>query len=189
MLTLVRAWGAFLAVAGALAIASPAAAADTVGEGLVITDPAAATETAPPPPVADSGAEQADSPPAGAVDPGAPPPPDASGRRGELHVLTSRATSSTPPPARPAGAPASRAATLPFTGVDAGAVALLGLALLAAGTGVRAWALHPEGPKSEPIKDAGAEGVLQHVERPEDDEWRRFAGPSGLLAVLRQPVQ
>jgi hypothetical protein len=137
MLTCVRAWGAFLAVVGALAIASPAAAADTVGEGLVITDPAAATETAPPP-VADSGAEQPDAPPADAGDPGPPPPPDASGRRGELHVLTTRATSSSAPTARPAATPTARAATLPFTGVDAGAVALVGLALLAAGSGLLA---------------------------------------------------
>jgi hypothetical protein len=112
----------------------------TVGPGQVITDPSAETEPAPP--VADDGFVSDD-----------PPPPDASGRRGEVHVLDSASTSSAPSatPAAPARAavtparrvaarpaPTGRAGTLPFTGVDAGALALIGVALLACGSGLLA---------------------------------------------------
>jgi hypothetical protein len=89
-----------------------------------------------------------------AVDDGTPtpePPPDASGRRGEIHVLDSKATSSPArapavraPAAAPAPTPARARQTLPFTGVNAGLVALLGLALVAAGTRLRAAVRQPQ---------------------------------------------
>jgi hypothetical protein len=122
-------------------LAGPALADDaTVGPGQVITDPSAETEPPPEPPVAADGQVSAD-----------PPPPDASGRRGEVHVLDSASTSSAPSatpaaPARAAVTPARAATagrptatgTLPFTGVNAGALALIGVALLACGSGLLA---------------------------------------------------
>jgi hypothetical protein len=129
------------ALLSSFVLAGPALADDaTVGPGQVITDPSAETEPAPP--VVDDGYVSDD-----------PPPPDASGRRGEVHVLDSASTSGAPSatpaaPARaavtPAGAAAARpaatgrAGTLPFTGVDAGALALIGVALLACGSGLLA---------------------------------------------------
>jgi hypothetical protein len=128
------------ALLSSFVLAGPALADDaTVGPGQVITDPSAETEPAPP--VADDGYVSDD-----------PPPPDASGRRGEVHVLDSASTSSAPSatpaaPARAAVTPAGtttrraatrRAGTLPFTGVDAGALALIGAALLACGSGLLA---------------------------------------------------
>ena len=124
------------ALLASVALAGPAFA-QTVGEGQVVTDPAAETEQVPPDttdvPAADDGAPQPE------------PPPDASGRRGEIHVLDATAsTSPAPSPPAPAQAPTpatspapvATAAQLPFTGVDAGALALIGLALLAGGTGL-----------------------------------------------------
>src|SRR3954452_10851134 len=120
-----------------LLFAAPAMAASdpdaTVGQGQVITDIATEVE---PPPGEDDGT---DIPPA--ADDGTPAPepePDATGRRGEIHVLdsatssspTTAATTPTPSPAAvPApvqaaatpAQPAARAAsakTLPFTGVN-----------------------------------------------------------------------
>jgi hypothetical protein len=125
------------ALSSSFVLAGPALADDpTVGPGQVITDPSAEVE--PEPPVADEGHVSDD-----------PPPPDASGRRGEVHVLDSASTSSAPSatPAAPASAavtPARATAhpaatgTLPFTGVDAGALALIGVALLAGGSGLLA---------------------------------------------------
>ena len=125
-----------------LVMAAPAMAqepAATVGAGQVVTDQAAQTETE-----TDSGVPYADD-----GQPAPEPAPDASGRRGEIHVLdattSSRAPSkaAVPAPARAAAAPAQQArpaatTTLPFTGIDAGALALIGLALLAAGSGLLA---------------------------------------------------
>jgi hypothetical protein len=125
------------ALLSSFVLAGPALADDaTVGPGQVITDPSAETEPAPP--VADDGYVSDD-----------PPPPDASGRRGEVHVLDSASTSSAPAatPAAPASAAVTpaRAArrggttgTLPFTGIDAGPLALIGLTLLACGSGLLA---------------------------------------------------
>lgn len=139
---------ASLASAFTFAFAAPAMAQDEapVGQGQVITDIATEVE---PPPGEDDGT---DIPPA--VDDGTPAPepePDATGRRGEIHVLDSATSSSpapspsptaavappspspaavTPEPAAPRGATAK---TLPFTGVDPTPLALAGLALLAAG--------------------------------------------------------
>jgi hypothetical protein len=135
----VRCLGALIAaLLSSFVLAGPALADDPiVGPGQVITDPSAETEPAPP--VADDGYVSDD-----------PPPPDASGRRGEVHVLDSASTSSAPSatpaaPARAAVTPARSAAarpaatgTLPFTGVDAGALALIGVALLACGSGLLA---------------------------------------------------
>jgi cytoskeletal protein RodZ len=138
-----------------LVFAAPALAQEpqpdaTVGQGQVITDIATEVE---PPPGEDDGT---DIPPA--VDDGTPAPepqPDATGRRGEIHVLDS-ATSSSPTSAAPAATPspaavpdpapaaatparsAATAKTLPFTGVDAAPLALIGLALVAAGAGLLA---------------------------------------------------
>jgi hypothetical protein len=135
----VRCLGVLIAaLLSSLVLTGPALADDaTVGPGQVITDPSAETE--PDPPVADDGYVSDD-----------PPPPDASGRRGEVHVLDSASTSSAPSatPAAPASAavtparatvrPASTTRTLPFTGVNAGALALIGFALLAGGSGLLA---------------------------------------------------
>jgi hypothetical protein len=112
----------------------------TVGPGQVITDPAGATE---PPattdvPVATDGVAQE-------LRTGQP-------KRGEVHVLGTGATASSAPPAAAlppaqtsraaAAAPARRVTAsrriLPFTGVDAGVLALVGLGLLAAGSGLLA---------------------------------------------------
>jgi hypothetical protein len=139
------------ALLASLAITGPAAADDpptavTVGEGQVITDPASETEPAD---AVDTSNDGSDVPAADDGEPGPKPPPDASGRSGELHVLGSGATAYSAPPAAAAApaaasapAPAIRTAvarrrgTLPFTGVDAGALALVGLALLVAGSGL-----------------------------------------------------
>jgi hypothetical protein len=110
----------------ALALAGPAAAAPgdpVVGEGIVVTDPAGETE---PPEVDEEPEPVSDDVPA--------PEPDASGKRGELHVLGAETSSSPAPAAAPAAAPAD---TLPFTGLDAWVLALAGSALLAAGLLVR----------------------------------------------------
>jgi hypothetical protein len=133
--------------------AAPAMAQDgtAVGEGQVITDIATETE---PPPGEDDGT---DIPPVDDGTPAAEPPePDASGRRGEVHVLDSATESdapatpapapSTSPPATAAASPAAAPArpvaasakNLPFTGVDAGPLVLIGLALLGAGGGLLA---------------------------------------------------
>jgi hypothetical protein len=126
-----------------LAFAAPAMAqAPVVGEPQVIDDQASETEPAPPEPDAtfeDDGSETT------AVDDGTPapePPPDASGRRGEIHVLDATSTSSpapaaSKPPAATAARTAAPARTLPFTGPDAGVLALLGLCLVAAGSALR----------------------------------------------------
>ena len=139
----------------ALAFAAPAMAQDgTVGQGQVITDIATETE---PPPGEDDGS---DIPPVDDGQPAAEPPePDASGRRGEVHVLDSATESEAPATPAPAAvvpstvtpatvaassAPitarphAATAKTLPFTGIDAGALGLVGLALLGSGAGLLA---------------------------------------------------
>src|SRR3954466_8586434 len=131
--------------------AAPTLAQDEapVGEGQVITDIATEIE---PPPGEDDGT---DIPPVDDGTPAPAPEPDASGRRGEVPVLDSAQSSSPTPsaatpspatvpepvraaaiPARPATA--APAKTLPFTGVNAGVLALIGLALLAAGSGLLA---------------------------------------------------
>jgi hypothetical protein len=120
----------------------PAPPDSTVGPGQVVTDPASETEPAPPAdvPAATDGVAQelpADQP-----------------KRGEVHVLGTGATASSPAPAAaaaPAQTPQAAAATataarpvsasrrtLPFTGVDAGVLVLVGLGLLAAGSGLLA---------------------------------------------------
>jgi hypothetical protein len=129
-----------VALLSSFVLAGSALADDaTIGPGQVITDPSAETEPAPP--VATDGQVSED-----------PPPPDASGRRGEVHVLDGASTSSAPSttpaaPVRAAATPAAAATrpaatasarTLPFTGVDAGALALVGVALLACGSGLLA---------------------------------------------------
>jgi hypothetical protein len=114
-----------------------------VGEPQVITDQANETEPASGVTFEDDGSEIT------AVDDGTPapePPPDASGRRGEIHVLDSTAASSPQPAATPRATATARAAApareLPFTGVNAGLVALLGLALVAAGTRLQSLLRH-----------------------------------------------
>jgi hypothetical protein len=136
----VRLTAAFAAIAATLALASPAAAApdDPVGPGQVITDPASETEPTP-----DDVAVVEDT--SGTVTEELADEPGT--KRGELHVLgtgrkeSSPVASSAPAAATQAPAPAPRASatkTLPFTGVDAGAIALIGLGLLAAGSGLLA---------------------------------------------------
>jgi hypothetical protein len=130
------------ALMASLVLAGPAMADDTtaVGQGQVITDQA--TETEPAPAV---GGDGSDVPYADDGTPAPEPAPDASGRRGEIHVLGSTTSSNAPPVSAPApaSAPAAAAAaptaakTLPFTGVNAGALALIGLALLGSGVLVR----------------------------------------------------
>jgi hypothetical protein len=144
----------FLAVLiASLVFAAPALAQDdaTVGDGQVITDMATEVE---PPPGEDDGT---DIPPVDDGTPAREPEPDATGRRGEIHVLDSATSSSpaTPSAATPraysqaaapaaatttpaAARPTGTAKTLPFTGVDAAPLALIGLALLAAGAGLLA---------------------------------------------------
>jgi len=132
--------------------AAPALAQDEapVGEGHVITE--IATEVEPPPGEDDA----TDIPPVDDGTPASEPEPDASGRRGEIHVLDSATSSSptaaattptpspapVPAPARAAATPAqpatATAKTLPFTGVNAWALALIGATMLAAGYGLRA---------------------------------------------------
>jgi hypothetical protein len=118
-----------LAVVVCLAFAAPAMAQEpTVGEPQVITDQA--TETEPDVTLEDEGSEL------NAVDDGTPAPepePDASGRRGEIHVLDAKSSSS-PAAAAPTATPAR---TLPFTGPHAAVLALVGLVLLAAGSALR----------------------------------------------------
>lgn len=144
-----RCLGALIAaLLSSFVLTGPALADDgTVGTGQVITDPSAETEPAP-------AADDTDDPDVPVADDGEvvveePPPPDASGRRGEVHVLDSAAESSAPaaapaPAATPSAAAAAparagrRTGTLPFTGVDAGALLLVGLALLAGGSGLLA---------------------------------------------------
>ncbi len=110
----------------------PADPSAPLGPGAVITDDAGQTEPAP-------------VPSDGAVDPSPP-------KRGEVHVLDTATASSPPPPAAntsavPAAAAAPVAtprrttaaparATLPFTGVNAGLIALIGAAMLATGLAV-----------------------------------------------------
>jgi hypothetical protein len=129
-----------IALLAFLLLAAPAMAqepAPTVGSGQVVTDPG--SETEPPAAGQDDGSDIP------AVDDGTPQPepaPDASGRRGEVHVLDSarsRHAQSPSPAAVPAqshaaAAPGRPAATtLPFTGVNAGLLALIGAALLGTG--------------------------------------------------------
>jgi hypothetical protein len=134
-----------------LAFAGPAAA-DTVGEPQVVTDQASNTEPAPAPETDAAPQPQPQPAPADdgsdvpAADDGPPlpePPPDASGRRGEIHVLDATTQSAPTAPAPAPAAPTARSSTaaapeLPFTGPHAGALALIGLALLAAGSGLLA---------------------------------------------------
>jgi hypothetical protein len=89
-----------------------------IGDGQVVTDPAAEVDG---PTMPDDGDRPADKP-----------------KRGEQHVLGEVATASSPAPvAQPATsspAPAATAVkTLPFTGVDARPLALMGVALLLTG--------------------------------------------------------
>jgi hypothetical protein len=114
-----------------------ALAADTVGPGQVITDPAAETEQ---PPAATAGTPQAASahppkPHAQRATP--PPPPTATLRTTPASVAPARAGPATSA-VRPTAAARSRRASLPFTGVNAGVLALVGLGLLAAGSGLLA---------------------------------------------------
>jgi hypothetical protein len=129
MLVVVKRVAGIVLVVLALLPAS-ALAQGTVGPGQVITDPAAETEQ---PPAATGGVPQAAS-----ARPARPAKPQ---RR---HVTRAPAAAPSAPAAsaptssaRPATA-STRRATLPFTGVDAGALALAGLALLAAGSGLLA---------------------------------------------------
>jgi hypothetical protein len=114
----------------------------TVGPGQVITEPAEEVQPA-------AGGDDASGPEdvplaadGDAVDPSPDPP-----KRGELHVLGTGASSSNPAPVAAASTSAPRAAasagpaTLPFTGVNAGLLALAGATLLAAGLLVRRSAL------------------------------------------------
>jgi hypothetical protein len=126
-----------LGVIVCLAFASPAMAQEPpVGGPQVITDQA--TETEPDVTFEDDGSELA---PADDGTPAPEPEPDASGRRGEIHVLdaTSASSPATPASSAAAAAPAPAAAprTLPFTGPHAGVLALLGLAFVAAGSALR----------------------------------------------------
>jgi hypothetical protein len=110
----------------------------TVGPGQVITDPAGQTEPAATTDVPAATAGVAQELPANQA------------KRGEVHVLGGATASSTPPAATPPAAQTPQAAaapartvsagrkTLPFTGVDAGVLALVGLGLLAAGSGLLA---------------------------------------------------
>ena len=146
----VRLTAALAAIAATLATAAPAMADDppsdttVVGPGQVITDPASETEPTPPP---EDVAEVEDT--SGTVteelDPGPTPP-----KRGEIHVLGTGKTASSPPaPAAASSAPQaaprataagtgrSGAKTLPFTGVNAGLLALCGAVLLGSGLLVR----------------------------------------------------
>jgi hypothetical protein len=123
---------ALLAFIAALLVATPAYAqvaeeGQVVGEGQVITDMATEVE---PPPGEDDGT---DIPPVDDGTPAPEPEPDASGRRGEIHVLDARSSTSSPAAAPSAAAVSRRPATLPFTGVDALPLTLIGLALLASG--------------------------------------------------------
>jgi hypothetical protein len=132
-----------LALALPLAFAAPAMAQEpVVGEPQVVTDQATETEAAP----ADAVTLEDDGSDITAVDDGTPAPepaPDASGRRGDIHVLDATSTSSrpaaasTPAAAATPAAAGARARTLPFTGVNGGLLALVGLALLAAGAALR----------------------------------------------------
>jgi hypothetical protein len=128
------------AIVASLVLAAPAMAQEpAVGAPQVITDQASDTEPAPEP----GATYESDGSDIPAVDDGTPapePPPDASGRRGEIHVLDSTATSpSTPAAQAPAATHTATAAPqLPFTGPHAVVMALLGLALLAAGSGLLA---------------------------------------------------
>ncbi|MEA2248235.1 MAG: hypothetical protein QOH46_2764 [Solirubrobacteraceae bacterium] len=126
---------AALLIAGLLLFASPASA-QTVGEGNVITDQASETESDVP--YADDG------------QPAPEPEPDASGRRGEIHVLDAAASASSSPAATPSPAAVHRPATLPFTGIDAAPLALIGLALLASGWALRLLSLR--GPRTRPYR-------------------------------------
>jgi hypothetical protein len=98
----------------------------TVGSGQVITDPAAQVDgpTAP-----DDGDRPADQP-----------------KKGEQHVLGDSATASSPKPSsvptsasaptaapQPAAAAAASPKTLPFTGIDAGPLVLMGVLMLGSG--------------------------------------------------------
>jgi hypothetical protein len=102
----------------------------SAGPGTVITDPADETEPA----EEDDPAE----PQAASGDDDAEDPPPTQTKRGELHVLGTTASSK---PAAVTAQPHTSAAatpdTLPFTGINAGVLALLGAALLAAGVIVR----------------------------------------------------
>jgi hypothetical protein len=126
------------AIALSLVFAAPAMAQEpAVGEPQVVTDQASETEPAGGVTLEDDGSEIT---PADDGTPAPEPAPDASGRRGEIHVLDATSTSSPAPAASTpaAAAPAARPArTLPFTGVNAGLLAALGLALLAAGVALR----------------------------------------------------
>jgi hypothetical protein len=88
----------------------------TIGDGQVVTDPAAEVDgpTAP---------DDGDRPAAAAP------------KRGELHVLGNSASATSAPrataTARPAAAPSAK--TLPFTGIDAGPLALMGVLMLGTG--------------------------------------------------------
>jgi hypothetical protein len=132
---------------------------DTVGPGQVHTDPASEVEA----PdegdglTDDEAREEAGEDEPVASDEGqaqdeAQEPSDApgSGKRGEIHVLggaqssgggesggDSSAAAGSPASEPAAGRTATGRRTLPFTGVDAGPLAALGLALLAAGMGLR----------------------------------------------------
>jgi hypothetical protein len=130
-----------LGIVLSLAFAAPATAQDAaVGEPSVITDPATETEPTP----TESTFEDDGSSDVTAVDDGTPAPEpeaDASGRRGEIHVLDATSSSS-PAPASPAASARAPAGTLPFTGPHAAVLALVGLALLATGARLRS-ALRP----------------------------------------------
>lgn len=140
-----------LVLLASLLFAAPAMAQDVpeVGQGQVITDIATEVE---PPAGEDDGS---DIPPVDDGQPAAEPEPDASGRRGEVHVLDSATQSDAPAAPAPTATPAAAQPTatapvravrrsrggsgsLPFTGVDAGPILLIGLALLGAGSGLLA---------------------------------------------------
>jgi hypothetical protein len=126
----------YLALAGivaSFAFAAPALAQEpVVGAPTVIDDQATETEPAPDSVLEDDGS---DIPYADDGAPAPEPPPDASGRRGEIHVLDATSASAPAPAAAPATTAPAR--TLPFTGPHAGILALVGLALVAAGVALR----------------------------------------------------
>lgn len=130
-------------IIASLVFATPAMAQEPgVGAPQVITDQASDTEPAPEP----DATYQDDGSDIPAVDDGTPapePPPDASGQRGEIQVLDATTQSAPAAPAPAPAAPAARASTaaapqLPFTGPHALDLALIGLALLIAGSGLLA---------------------------------------------------
>jgi hypothetical protein len=117
-------------MAGVLTVTAPAAA-DTVGDGQVVTDPTSETEGDPPSDPAPVAVHTAAQPAASAPAPRPPSPASPVTTQPIATTTTQPAAAATPaaPPARK---------TLPFTGVNAVPLALIGLTLLGAGSGLLA---------------------------------------------------